>query len=496
MSEALTELLVECYEDPGLFHEAVLGRPPLHDKQELIAESVVRNRITVVPAAHAVGKSWYAATAVLHWLYTRPGGKVITTSASNTQLVSVLWAAIKTAYSKSLIPLEGTISQGHAIPQRLELAPEWYAIGFSAKQPENFSGFHGDEILVVADESSGIEQPIWDAIEALGYTSLLALGNPIRASGHFRALYDQAVAGAPGYAGYRLTAFDSPHAHLTDEEIKERGLKPGLTSKTWIDRVKRLYGEASLYWRTRVLALFPEEDHDQLIPSEWLDRCYLAKRDPHAFGGLRTLSVDLSKGTGRDRTVLVVADDLGLLDLTADDSISLASAANLAQRKASQWGVPQDRMTYDAGGWAGSDMERYLDAVGIQAAMPYFGSASGGTRYKNRRARSAWRLRQRLDPDRERIRLDTLPEQDKWSLAQRRRMEATGRQVTVQPAWSIPPAVVGPHWDSMRQELLELRYGHGGSKLELEPKELMAERLGRSPDLADTLIMNASVWES
>ena len=218
--DRLAALLADCHDDPGLFHEAVLGRPPLHPKQEAIARSVVRNRVTVVPAAHAVGKTWYARTAALHWLYTRPNSKVVTTRPSNNQLVSVLWGGIKAAHAKSLVPLAGSPSQGHAIPQRLDLGPEWYAIGFSAGKPESFQGFHGDNILVIVDEGSGVEQPIYDAIESLGYTSLLVLGNPIRATGHFRTLYDQAVAGTPGYAAHRLTAFDSPYAQYTDAEVK------------------------------------------------------------------------------------------------------------------------------------------------------------------------------------------------------------------------------------------------------------------------------------
>jgi hypothetical protein len=496
-ADAVAELLADCHDDPGLFHEAILGRPPLHDKQELIGRSVLRNRITVVPAGHAVGKSWYAATAILQWLFTRPDSKVITTSASNAQLVSVLWGAVKTAFARSKIKLPGRISEGNATPQRLELAPEWYAIGFSAKKSENFAGFHGDNILVVVDESSGVDQPIWDAIEGLGYTSLLALGNPLRGSGHFKALYELAAAGAPGYAGFRLTAFDSPLAALTDEQVRAAGLKPGLTTKTWIDRIRRLYGEASLYWRTRVLALFPDEDFDQLLPTEWVERAFNAVRPQGIYAGPRRLSLDLSKGTGRDRAAAMVADDLGLLELVADPHLNLVALANLARRLSARWGVAHDQITYDAGGWAGNDMARHLEALGIEDAVPYYGSGKGGARRKNKRTRSAWTLRQRLDPDRERILpppARQIAEDGPPQIINVRRA-APNPIAAKQPAFCLPAAVVGAHADDLRQELVALRYTHGGAKIELEPKAAMAQRLGRSPDLADTLIMNASLWE-
>jgi hypothetical protein len=481
----LAELIADCYDDPGLFHEAVLGRPAFHGQQERIAESVVRNRVTVVPAAHSVGKSWAAASTALHWLYTRDDAKVITTSSSNNQLVSVLWAAIKGAHGKSLFPLGGEPSEGNAIPQRVTIDPERFAIGFSAKNAESFSGYHGDNILVIADESSGIKQTSWDAIESLGYTSLLALGNPIRAKGHFRTLWDLAASGTEGYAGFHLTAFDSPHAQLTDREIKAQGLPKGLCSRTWIDNVRKVYGEGSLYWKTRVLAEFPDEDLDQLLPPSWIDRC-VAEARAKGQGGPRYLAIDISKGTGRDRTVAVVADTLGVLAMVVSNRIDVLGAAQLVKKLSVEWGVAHDRIVYDIGGWAGSDMTRYLEALEIHDAVGYRGGAKGGARFANRRARAAWTLRQRLDPERpEIVEAEPAPAKPNYYKV------LEGRKTPAQPPFHIP---MNEHWGDLREELLALRYTHDGAKIALEKKETCQERLGRSPDLADTFLMLASLW--
>lgn len=495
---ALRDLIADCHDDPGLFHEAVLGRPLLHGKQEAIARSVVENRVTVVSAAHAVGKSWGAATTVLHWLGTRPESKVITTSASNNQLVSVLWAAIKGAHGRSRLKLPGTLSDGHAIPQRLGIGPEWFAIGFSAKKPESFSGFHGDDILVVVDEASGVEQPVWDAIEGLGYASLLALGNPIRATGHFRTLFDLCQAGAPGYAGFNLTAFDSPYADLTDDEIRARGLPRGLCSRTWIEGIRRTYGEGSLYWKTRVLAQFPDEDHDILIPADWIAYAIAAVRgDRPPFAP--ALAVDISKGTGRDRTVWMVGDDYGLLHLEVTNTTSLPDAATRTVELLHRWGIPQYRATYDAGGWAGPDFRKHLEARGLSGCVPYYGGASGGKKWKNRRTRSAWGLRQRLTPDRPRMLPPAppppLPDDHYPAIAGRQQAPSRPIAEDRQPAWSIPPRVCGAHLDDLRKELAALRYGFSDdvAKHALEPKEDLVERLGHSPDLADTMLMLSSL---
>jgi hypothetical protein len=490
----LAELVADCHDDLGLFHEAVLGRPPLFPLQERIADSVTRNRWTVVPTAHALGKTWLAPSIVLGWLYTRPRSIVLTTSPSNTQLVHALWGGIKAAHRASRFPLAGKPPEGIGSPQVLQVAPKWYAIGFSTKKSESFQGQRPDdgELLVVVDEASGVEDPIWHAIESLGASSHLVLGNPIRSRCHFRALYELASEGEPGYAQFRMDAFSSPHARLTTEEVVSRGLPRGLVDRSWIEDKRRKFGTSSLYWRTRVLALFPDEDFDQLLSTGWVRLAMEAERDADADGGLPYLAADVSKGTGRDRAVLGVGDALSLLDLVVDRELPLAGLAALIKRKSVEWRVPHDRITFDAGGWAGPDLTRYLEAEGILDAVPYYGSASGGVRYRNRRARSAWTLRQRLDPDRQVL----VPVENRtgWTILDRARTADPPRSVTQRP-WAIPAHVVGEHADELAAELAELRYSHDGPKIELEPKEKLVERLGHSPDLADMLVMMASLWD-
>ncbi len=241
-----------------------------------------------------------------------------------------------------------------------------------------------------------------------------------------------------------------------------------------------------------------DESDDRLIPDAWLDRAFAALRagDP----ARPAIAVDLSKGTGRDRTVVMVGDDLGLLALEADSSIALSSAASLVKRLSQQWGVPHDRITYDAGGWAGPDFGRYLEELGILDAVPYRGGASGRTRFANKRSRAGWSLRQRLTPDRPRPVIEDSAPQPVASLAEQRRSSALRAQAPPThlhpPPFAFPAEVVGQHADDLRRELAELRYHYDGAKIALEIKDALTARLGHSPDLADTLLMLASILES
>jgi hypothetical protein len=496
-NKRLAKLLDECRNDLALFHEAVLGRPKLWAKQEEIARSVVDNKYTVVPTANAMGKTWFAPSIVTGWLYTRPNSMVVTTSSSNAQLVNALWGGIKYGKKTSRIKLFGRITEGSANPQMLVLGPKWYAIGFAARKLENLQGHRpdGGELLVITDESSGIEQPIWDALESLGAKSYLMLGNPIRATGHFRTIAEMARRGTPGYRLIQLSAFDSPHSHLTDEEVIINGLPTGLANRSWIENARRTFGEASLFWKTRVLAQFPDDDYDQLIPLSWLDLCYMAKR-PDAFGGERCLAIDIAKGTGRDRTVWMVGDKLGLLHCEVSTGTDLIAAAVRAKQPTGEWGIRHDMIVYDGGGWCGPDFGHHLSAVGIEDAYPHFGAGSGGNRMANRRTRCAWSLRTRLDPSIQFSAPAAAVIRDPRALPQivmRSDRGIVNEGPPPSTAWTIPPHVIGGHWEELREEIQAIRYVHGERKLECEPKEKLVERIGRSPDLADTVVMMAGM---
>jgi hypothetical protein len=56
-----------------------------------------------------------------------------------------------------------------------------FALGLSTKRAENFQGYHGEQILIIADEAPGIESGIWDAVAgtmARGKVHLIMAGNP------------------------------------------------------------------------------------------------------------------------------------------------------------------------------------------------------------------------------------------------------------------------------------------------------------------------------
>lgn len=486
-------ILERCRDDPVRFARTVLGwrtkdLNALVCYQQHIARLVAQYKTTIVPAGNSVGKSRLAACLIAWWLLTRPGSQVLVTAPSANLIGSVIFKELRRLLKSRglLLPLGGIITQSmKASPQTWDLGEGWGCIGFSTTTVERASGQHNPHLLVIVDEASGIEDQIWEAIHSWKYSKLVCFGNPLRASGEFPKLFVQsrqaeelALPADERTVSFVVSSTDSPHVHLKKSPC-------GLADAGFLRTIERRYGRDSLYWRLHI-ALdkdnpFPTQDHDQLIPTEWVDRCVSVKRE---VGGARVLACDVAKGTGRDRTVIAVGDKGGAHLVWQSANVEIPQVAVMIRQLSEQFGVAPYNVVYDAGGATGDNLDRYLSAQGYGHARKYLGGTSGGPRFKNKRSWAAWKLRTRLDPD--------LPAARPYRPADPTMPLYHGQGAinptpTPQPAFHIPMGT--GYWAELREELLGLRYGYDGKLTTLERKEDFQARLGRSPDLADAFLM-------
>lgn len=467
--EQIAELLDRTANDPDMFNAAVLGRKPYWWRQVEIGRSIVDNYITVVCSGNATGKDYFMGGLIPWWLARHKNALAIVTGPSQSLLGTVTWKEIRRAVEGSRIPFGARLSNGiKASPHVVDMGGGWQALGYSTTSVERASGQHAEHLLVVVEEASGVDDEIWDALDSLKYSRLAAFGNPIRAEGRFVDLMRQAekdrkekIDPSRRVNKIIIPSTDSPHATWEKSPY-------GLADKTWLEDVARRYGKDSLWYRSHVLALVPEQSHDTLIPLAWLDRAAACGRAyPIGFpqAGRVRISCDLGEGVGRDRTVIIVRDDLGVIEIVHENSLGLAEAAAVIAKFAARYGVDHDDISYDKAG-IGRDMQNHLSRYGINA-VGYFGGGSGHRDFANLRSSAAWQLRKRLSPD------EADPNGDNPNRPQL--------------PFHIPP---GNYWEGMREELAALKYELVGRKTKLENKLDLAKRLGRSPDLADALIQS------
>ncbi len=459
--------------DPNYFNDVCLGRPPYWSRQIDMCRAVVDHRVTAVYSGNSIGKDYWIGGLVAWWLYTRKDSLCIVTGPSQTLLGTVTWKEIKRAIAGCRLPYRPRISSGvKTSPAVVEMQPGWQALGYCTTNVERASGQHAKELLVIVEEASGVDDEIWDAIESLKYTKLVAIGNPIRAEGRFVDLIRQAetdrreaIPPCKAVCAMRIPSTESPHADLDESPY-------GLADRTWLEACYRRYGRDSLWVRSHIRAQIPEVSFDQLIPSAWMDYATSVERPflapTHPVHRTRRIAVDLGEGVGRDSTAILVRDDIGILDLVSGNSLCLADAAEEVARLARHWSVDVSRISYDQLG-VGRDFRNHLVRRGLGDAVGYAGSGRPQDRkvFTNLRTEAAWKLRRRLNPD--------------WAL------DPGAPLASRQHPFHIPSMA---WWPLLREDLEALTYDLVGNHTRLIRKEDLLVRLGRSPDRGDALIQS------
>ena len=242
---------------------------------------------------------------------------------------------------------------------------------------------------MIVNEGSGILGYTWEAIHSLNAAKLVVGCNPLCSEGGVVELFDQSRKASEALlppedrtVSVVTSSTDSPHAGLKKSPC-------GLADRSFLDDIARRYGRGSLYWKLHIELdrdnPFPTSSHDQLIPTEWVNRCPTIGTPLGLVRRSLAMAIDVAKGTGRDGTILMIGDIYGVVKVERSNTISIPDAVNLAMAMAELHGIDQHNIVFDAGGWAGSDFRTYLNKKAYYDCRGYRGNDEGGPRYKNQR---------------------------------------------------------------------------------------------------------------
>lgn len=230
-------------EGPAEFAREVLGASPT-DQQIEGGKAVVAKRRVSIRSGHGTGKSTFEAWCVLWFLSCYFPAKVPATAPTSHQLDDVLWSEIAKWHRmlKERYPALGDQFEWAKGSFRMKSAPnESFAVARTSRpeRPEALQGFHSENILFLIDEASGVTDNVFEVAEGALSTDgayVVMAANPTRQSGYF---FDSHHKMRASWAALHWSGIDSP-----------------MVSRTYIENMKKKYGEQSPVYKVRVLGEF------------------------------------------------------------------------------------------------------------------------------------------------------------------------------------------------------------------------------------------------
>jgi hypothetical protein len=246
-----------------------------------------------IRSGHGCGKDGSAAVTIIWFMTTRLNAKVVCTAPTNRQLKDILVSEISKWLRQSIVADEFVVRRD--IIHHKDSPKEWWVrfISPSVKatkeeQAETLAGIHGDHLLIIVDEASGVSEPVFIPLEgALTQDDNIAvlIGNMTKNSGYF---------------------FNT-HFHPTIKDSWGRihwdSRKSTLVEKSMVEYFANKYGEDSNVFRIRVAGEPPLQDDDSLIPL-WAAQQCIGKELMIAEDEPLYLGVDVAR-YGNDSSIIL-----------------------------------------------------------------------------------------------------------------------------------------------------------------------------------------------
>lgn len=415
---------------------------------EILTEVVSHQRASV-RGPHGLGKTAMMAWIVLWFALTRDGmdWKVVTTASAWRQLEKYLWPEIhkwarRLEWSKiGRAPFDR--EEFFTLKLRLDTGE---AFAVASDNPALIEGAHATNILYIFDESKSVLPATFDAAEGALTTPgamAVAMSTPGEPQGRFYEIQSR----KPGYEDWWVR-------HVKKAEVIAAGR---MTQKWAVDR-KKQWGETSAVYLNRVEGEFAASDEDSVIPLAHIERAnerWRALEESGRWGDFTCVGVDVAR-TGENKTVMALRFGLAIQALrrySKEDTMQTAGRVAGVMRANDGPGVI-DVIGVGAGVYDRL-REEGLDVIAFNAAArTNFLDKSGEFTFANVRSAAWWNLRELLEDE----------------------------ELALPPDDTLTGDLTAPKWRVM-----------SGARIQVESKDDIAKRLGRSTDDGDAVV--EAFWE-
>lgn len=340
-----------------------------------------KRRISV-RSGHGIGKS--AAFAMLiHWaLFCHAHAQIPCTSPTREQMYDILWKELDVWHSRMRLSYVKDRIEVTADRVQIKESPKtWFARARTGNKenPEALAGVHGDFVMAVADEASGVFDKVFEVGEGAFTGPLwlqLLISNPTRLNGYFY----QSHTSDDDFVRLAFSSLDSP-----------------IVDRAFVERIQNKYGETSDEFRVRVRGEFPKEDAVDAddYAALFLDSDVRVTR-PIEFVGEIRMGIDPA-GEGSDLTSWVIRDRFRAGAVQKEQVSDGKSIARVTLTLMERYGVKAQNIDLDNFG-VGADALQELALAGVRVNGRNVGDhlpagSDDASRFLNKRAQMYWRLR-------------------------------------------------------------------------------------------------------